>query len=126
MDDILTRFVNDLLGRIQGPMNIRLICQPLVAVLYAVWDGIRDGRDGRVPYLYALFTTPGHRRALLRSGWKSAGRVFIMAIVVDIVYQVIVLRWFYPLEAIVTAAVLAFVPYLLIRGIVTRIYQRFH
>jgi hypothetical protein len=38
-----------------------------------------------------------------------------------VVYQIIVFRRFYPVEAIVVAAILAIVPYLLIRGPVTRI-----
>ena len=44
-----------------------------------------------------------------------------MAIVIDGIYQFIVCRWFYPGEAIITALILAFVPYLLIRGPVNRI-----
>ena len=43
------------------------------------------------------------------------------AIVIDVVYQFIVFRWFYPGEALVVAFVLAIVPYLLVRGPVNRI-----
>jgi lauroyl/myristoyl acyltransferase len=39
----------------------------------------------------------------------------------DLIYQVIVLRWFYPLEALIVALVLAFLPYILLRGPVNRI-----
>jgi hypothetical protein len=42
----------------------------------------------------------------------------------DAIYQFIVLRWFYPGEALVTALVLAVLPYLFIRGPVTRIARR--
>ena len=67
---------------------------------------------------------PEHRRQLLQSGWKDVGKVFIIAIVIDVAYQVVALQWVYPFEALLTAALLAFVPYLLIRGLVTRLTRR--
>jgi hypothetical protein len=42
----------------------------------------------------------------------------------DVVYQIIVLKTFYPVEALIIAFLLAFVPYLLIRGPVARIARR--
>ena len=53
------------------------------------------------------------------------GKVFIVAIILDLTYEVIVYRWVYPGQALIVAAVLAFIPYLLIRGPVTRIARRF-
>jgi hypothetical protein len=49
------------------------------------------------------------------------GKVFVIAIIIDGIYQYKVLRWFYPLEALSVAAILAFVPYLITRGPVNRI-----
>ncbi|HKG77839.1 MAG TPA: hypothetical protein VKA78_00440, partial [Pyrinomonadaceae bacterium] len=57
-------------------------------------------------------------------GWKSVARVFVLAIVMDVIYQLIVLQWIYPLELILVAILLAVVPYLLIRGPVNRIVSR--
>jgi TRAP-type C4-dicarboxylate transport system permease large subunit len=121
MEDQLTRFVEDLVGRIGGPMSFRLVIQPMMAVVFAILDGRQDALEGRVPYFWALFTDPGHRRELLRDGWKSVGKIFIIAIVLDGIYQYMVLGWFYPGEALVVAFVLALVPYLLLRGPVNRL-----
>jgi hypothetical protein len=41
-----------------------------------------------------------------------------------VVYQVFVLRWIYPGQTLVVATTLAIIPYLLIRGPVTRIARR--
>lgn len=60
---------------------------------------------------------------MLRDGWKAVGKVFVIAIMIDLVYQVIVVRWFYPGEALLVAAILALIPYLLIRGPVNRIVR---
>ena len=59
---------------------------------------------------------------MAKNGWKSVGKVFILAIVLDVVYQLIEHRWtVYPGEAVLVAIILAIVPYLLIRGPVNRI-----
>lgn len=124
MEDLFSRFFENLVGRVHGPMNFRLILQPLMAIIFAVIDGRKDAHAGQPPYFWALFTNPGHRQELLRSGWKSVGKIFIIAIVLDGVYQFITVRWFYPGEALVTAVVLAIIPYLLLRGPVNRLWPK--
>jgi hypothetical protein len=42
----------------------------------------------------------------------------------DTIYQIIVLQRFYPTEAVGIAVLLAFVPYLVIRGAVTRLARQ--
>ena len=115
------RVFDDLLDRVSGPMKFRLVLQPVMAAIFAIRDGRRDAREGKAAYGWAIFIRPEHRRELLRDGWKSVGKVFVIAVIIDAVYQLIVLRWFYPGEALVVAAVLAFVPYLLIRGPANRL-----
>ena len=121
MEEIFTRLWNDLIGRIGGPMSFRLLLQPAMAMIFAVRDGLKDAREGRPAYFYSLFTDPANRRSRLREGFKAVSRVFVFAIVMDLFYQVIVLRWFYPLQALIVAFVLAFLPYILLRGPVNRI-----
>ena len=64
------------------------------------------------------------RAGHLREGLKRVSRVIIFALVMDAIYQFLVLRWFYPGEALVTAFVVAVLPYLLIRGPAARIARR--
>jgi hypothetical protein len=121
MQDTITRIFENLIGRLDGPLHFRLIVQPLMAVIFAIRDGRKDSHEGRVPYVWALCTNPGHRRDLLRTGWKSVGKIFIFAIILDAVYQFIVVRWFYPFETLLVATILAIIPYLLFRGPVNRL-----
>jgi hypothetical protein len=121
MEETLTRVVNDVLGRLDGPLHFRFFLQPAMAIFFAIRDGLRDAREGRPAYFWSLFTEPSVRRDGLRSGWKSISKVFIIAAVLDVIYQIIVLRWFYPFETLVVAVLLALVPYLLVRGPVNRI-----
>ncbi len=121
MEEILNRIFENLIDRVSGPMKFRLILQPLMAIIFAVRSGLKDAKEGKPAYFWALFTDLDNRRDMLRDGWKSVGKIFVIAIIIDMVYQFIVLRWFYPLESLVVAAILAFIPYLLIRGPVNRI-----
>jgi hypothetical protein len=123
MDDIWIRLVENLQDRVSGPMKFRLLLQPLMAVIFAVMSGLKDAKAGKPPYFWALLTHPTHRREMIRDGWKSVGKVFVLALILDVIYQIIVLRFVYPGEAIVVAVALAIVPYLIVRGLVTRVAQ---
>jgi len=95
-----------------------------MAAILAIIDGVKDARAGRPLYTWTILTDPAHRASYLREGLKRVTRVIIFALVMDVIYQFIVLRWFYPGEALVTAFVLAVLPYLLIRGPIARIARR--
>ena len=124
MDDQLARIVTDLFGRLTGPLTLRLYLQPGMAMLFAVRDGLKDARAQRPPFLWTMFTSREDRRALIRDGWKSIGRVFVLAIVLDLLYQFRVFRWIYPVETLDVAIILAVLPYALLRGPVNRIARR--
>jgi len=124
LEELFTRVWEDLIGRVSGPMKFRLILQPVMAAVFAIRAGLKDARVGRPPFFWAFFTQPTHRQELLREGWKDVGKVFVIAVIIDLVYEFIVFRWFYPGEALLVAAILAFLPYLLIRGPVSLIARR--
>jgi len=114
-----------LIGRVDGPLTFRLIVQPTVPAIFAIRAGVRDARENRPPYLWSILTNPATRHDLLRQGLADVGKVFIVAVILDLTYEAIVYRWMYPGQALIVAAVLAFIPYLLIRGPVTRIARLF-
>jgi hypothetical protein len=122
MDPIIARISHNMVERVTGPMHFRLLLQPGMATFFAIRDGLKDARECKSPYFWGLFTDKGEREAMVKNGWKSIGKVFILAIVLDVVYQLIEHRWtVYPGEAALVAMILAIVPYLLIRGPVNRI-----
>jgi len=121
MDDVLARIWEHLGGRIGGPLSFRLILQPVVATVLAIRAGLQDAKTGRPAYFWTILTDADSRRGLLREGWKAVAKVFVLAVIIDAVYQVIVVRWIYPFESLLVAFLLACVPYLLVRGPVNRI-----
>jgi hypothetical protein len=125
LEHIFARFWEQLMSRPAGPMKFRFILQPAMAVFFAVRCGLKDYREGKSAYFWDLFSQPARRWQLLHDGWKSIRNVFVLALVLDCVYQIIVVRWIYPFEALAVALVLAIIPYLLARGPVNRIATAF-
>ena len=124
MENIWQRIIENLFGRLDGPLHFRFILQPLMAVIFAVIDGIKDAKNGKPAYFWAMIVNPEHRKELVKDGWKHVGKIFIIAIVLDIVYQIKVFHRIYPGEMLITAFFLAIVPYLLLRGPVNRIVRK--
>jgi hypothetical protein len=122
--DLVARVWEQLAGRIEGPFAFRFVFQPLVAAILAIRAGVADAQDHRAPYLWSVLSDPLERPQLLREGFRDVTRVFVFAVVLDVIYQLVVFRWVYPLQSLVVAILLAFVPYVLIRGPVTRLKSR--
>lgn len=117
-------FVEGLMVRLHGPMSFRFVLQPLIAVFFAFRDGRKDAEMGRVPFFWALFTDAAHRTDMVRTGWKSIGKVFLIAIVLDFIFQHIVFKDLRPLGAVIAGLILAIVPYLVLRGPMSRLMRR--
>jgi len=121
MSEIWMRIVENLGDRISGPMKFRVFLQPAMAAIFAIRSGLKDARTGKPAYFWSLLTNPASRGRRLKEGWKDVGKVFVLAVVLDIVYQVIVQHFVYPGEVLIVALLLAIVPYLVLRGLVTRV-----
>lgn len=123
MDNFSTEFMTDLIERLDGPLHFRFIVQPLVAAGFAFRDGLRDARKGYPAYGWALLTDRAHRQFLIRNGWKGISKVFIVAVVLDLIYQAIALHTFRLGAALIVACLLALLPYLLLRGPINRLMR---
>jgi hypothetical protein len=120
MIEYLSEIWQEIVSRPNGPMAFRVYLQPAMSIICAIMSGLRDAKAHQPPYFYAILTDPAHRADILRDGWKSIRNVFLLAIALDLVYQITVLKGLRPFEGLFVAAVLAIVPYVLVRGLVTR------
>jgi hypothetical protein len=117
----LSTYWTDFIERFDGPLHFRLFVQPLMAILFAVRDGSRDAREGRSAYGWALLTDSAQRRYLIESGWTGIAKVFVVALALDLVYEIMVWHGLKPLQALLTATLLAVLPYALLRGPINRL-----
>jgi hypothetical protein len=61
------------------------------------------------------------RGGLLSEGLISTARVILLGLVMDTIYQIIVFETLYPVETVIVALLLAFVPYVVMRGPIARL-----
>jgi hypothetical protein len=114
--EVWKRIFVSIVERPGGPMTFRFILQPVMAAILAAIDGLRDARSGAPPYFWSLLTGSAPRADRLYDGIIATARVILLGLVMDVVYQVMVFGTLFPGEAAIVAVLLAFLPYLLLRG----------
>jgi hypothetical protein len=122
--EVWTRIWQNILDRPDGPFVFRFLLQPVMAAIGALRDGIRDARTGRAPFLWTVLSDPTKRGARLEEALFATSRIILLGLVIDTIYQVIQFKTFHPAEAVIIALLLAFVPYVLLRGLIARIARR--
>ena len=78
-------------------MRFRFILQPLMAAIAAILGGLKDARTGRSPY-WTMLGNPRERVERLEEGLNATGRIILLGLVMDAIYQIIVLKRFYPAD----------------------------
>jgi hypothetical protein len=119
--EVLARIWSNVIERPDGPMAFRFYLQPVMATIAALHDGVLDARTGRTPYFWTVINDPSKRTNRLNEGLVATSRVLLLGLGMDLIYQFTVIDTFLPAEAVIVAVLLAFVPYLLLRGPVARI-----
>jgi hypothetical protein len=119
--EVFGRIWRNMLDRPAGPMTFRFVLQPIMAAIAALYDGIKDARSGRAHYLWTVLTDPSKRIGRLGEGMISTARVILLGLCMDTIYQYLVFETFHPAEAAIASLLLAFVPYVLLRGPISRL-----
>jgi hypothetical protein len=114
-------FLDDIPKRLAGPGRFRFVLQPLVAIVLGVVGGLADARAGRPPYLYALIARRDQRRELVKSGIETVLNLLLMGILLDAIFQWVILGSSHPGAALVVGPVLIVVPYAVARALANRL-----
>jgi len=112
-------FLEDIPKRLTGPGRFRFILQPLMAILLGIRSGLADARAGRPPYLYGVLFHRD-RGELVRTGFWVVVDLLLMGILLDAVFQWIILGVSHPGAALVVGPVLIVGPYSLARALSNR------
>jgi hypothetical protein len=113
-------FIEDIPRRISGPGRFRFILQPLMAVILGILSGRSDALEGRPPYLFGIVFHRDLRKDLLRSGFETVINLILMGILMDAVFQWIILGISHPGAALVIGPMLILGPYTIARAFTNR------
>jgi hypothetical protein len=113
-------FVDDLPKRLLGPGRFRFILQPLIATILGIRNGLADARAGRPPYLWAILVHRNLRGEMMRTGFATVVNLLLMGILMDSIFQWVLLGSSYPGAALVVGPVLIVAPYTIARALSNR------
>lgn len=119
------RIWHDLVVRPAGPFGSRFILQPITATILAFLSGVADAKAGRLPCFQRVAQGKEGRWDRLVEAADALANVLFMAVILDTLYQLFVMKTFYWFEMILIAILLAFVPYLIVRGPASRLARLF-
>jgi len=104
-----------------APFSLRFLLQPLLAILLGTRDGLRDAREGRAPYVWSLVLGRVPRRELFREALGAVAVPLCVAVLLDLLVQVLVMPPAHLGRAVGVGGVLVALPYMLTRGSACRV-----
>lgn len=113
------RFLADIPARLAGPGRFRFILQPAMAVLLGIRDGTAAARAARA-HPPSPATTVGGARIPATAGLSAVANLALMAILLDLVFQWMILGVAHPGAALVVGPTLITCPYVLARTLARR------
>jgi hypothetical protein len=114
-------FLEDIPRRFYGPGRFRFVLQPLAACILGILNGLADARAGAPPYFYGVLVHRGLRHGLVKHGLSTVANLILMGILMDAVFQRIILGVVHPGAALVLGPVFICVPYALARSLSNRL-----
>jgi hypothetical protein len=109
-----------------GSFQLRLVLQPIAAIILGVRVGVRSAKRGEPPFLAAVLHAKGHRSNLLAKAARDALFPLLVALVVDSILQHMINGRIHPLESVVVGGLLVFLPFAIVRSIANRIWTHTH
>lgn len=115
----------DLSGRgiFGGSFQLRLIAQPLFAVILGIRCGVRDARKGLEPFFMRLVHAQNGRSAVIKEALRDAIIPLCLALVLDGVLQYLILKHVRLGAAVVVGTLLVFLPFTLARAWSNRVWR---
>jgi hypothetical protein len=117
-------FLQDIPARLIGPGRFRFILQPIVATVLGIRSGLADAKAARPPYLYGILFRRDLRLELAKSGFENIVNLLLFGILLDAIFQWIILGVCHPGAALVVGPVMIIGPYVLARAFTNRLSRR--
>lgn len=114
-------FIEDIPKRLAGPGRFRCLLQPLIATILGIRNGLGDARAGRPPYLWGMLFHRHLRSELVRTSFQALANLLLMGILLDSLFQWVILGVSYPGAALVVGPVLITAPYAVARALSNRL-----
>jgi hypothetical protein len=113
-------------GMFGGKFQIRLILQPVLAMLLGLRFGVRDAKQGKPPFFGALVGDKQDRGHLFKQSLRDAVIPLCIAFIIDSILQYMINHHVRPLASVIVGGLLVYLPFLIVRGLANRIWTHGH
>jgi hypothetical protein len=113
-------------GMFGGKFQIRLILQPVLAMILGVRIGIRDAREGKEPFFSSLAHAKGNRGELIGRAARDAIIPLLLALLIDSILQHMINGRVRPVASLIVGGLLVFLPFLIVRALANRAWRHGH
>jgi hypothetical protein len=117
------QFFEDIPKRLAGPGRFRFVLQPTMAIILGIRSGLADARAGWPPYVWGVLFHADQRGELVRTAFEAVVNLLMMGILLDSVFQWVLIGASYPGAALVVGPVLIVLPYSLARALSNRLIR---
>jgi hypothetical protein len=117
-------FIEDIPKRLTGPGRFRFVLQPAIAAILGILGGLADARAGRPPFMYGILFHRSLRGELVKSGFDTIVNLLLMGILLDAIFQWVILGVSHPGPALLVGPVLIVFPYTLARALSNRFSRK--
>ena len=95
-----------------------------MAIILGILNGRADARAGKPPYLYGILFHRNLRGDLLKTGFAAIANLMLMGILLDTVFQWVILGVAYPGAALIIGPALIAAPYTVVRALTNRLARK--
>ncbi len=121
MNGVFQTVVERVIARVTGPLSLRFVLQPAMAILLGIRDGRLDARAGAPPFGWALVFKKGSRGAAIKSALHALLVPIVVGRVMVAVAQYLIFHQVRPGFALLVGTLVMGLPYVAARGISNRI-----
>ena len=107
--------------RTAGPFHLRLILQPMIAIMLGFRDGLGDAKNNRPPYGLEILLNNHDRKHIIKQGLRSVVMLLAFGFVLHGIVQFLLFERVRIIGAIVAGTILIGLPYTLSRGLTNRL-----
>jgi len=120
---LLSPLVDRFVARFSGPMNLRFVLQPVMAIVLAIRDGRRDALAEAPPFIHNILFGSGERTAHLESAARGLTVPAMVGTVADAIAQFLLFGSVQPSAAVLVGVGVLAIPYAVTRELANRILR---
>lgn len=118
--------IQRIIERFTGPLHLRTILQPLIAIFLGITNGRADFKSNHPPFFLDMVSDKINRNQKMKMAYRSILTPLFIGVIVDAIFQYLVFSKIHFFGAILAGIILIALPYTISRGFTNRLLRRYN